>query len=390
MSLPKLILDDFSNYRGPGAIFEGERIFGVSTGQSFPKVGVIILSWNDWQDTIECLESLQKIDYPNYEMIVVDNGSTDGLVEKLKRWAKGEIPVDTRFVNFDASLKPVRYVEYDRKTAEAGGDQQQGNLEGLTSSRKLVIIRSGKNLGFPGGNNVGIRYVLEKEVFGYVLLLNNDTAVAPDFLTKMVEVAEQDEETGIVGGKIYYYHHPQRIWYGGGKLSLWRASGFNQQMDETDRELPAKDSHKEPKGVVEATFITGCLILIRKELLQNIGLLREDYFLSLEDTDFCYQALQKGWKLKVNLEAKIWHKVAPTKGGEISLINSYYITRNRLFFGFETIQGLRHRIVFGLFFFLTRPVRLLMWAISDKKSVAKGTILGIRDFFTGKKGQGIL
>jgi len=365
-------------------------IFGVSTVASFPKIAVIVLSWNGWQDTIECLESLQKIDYSNYEMIVVDNGSTDGLVEKLKRWAKREIPVNTRFVNFDASLKPVRYIEYDRKTAEAGGDQQEGSLNGLASSRKLIIIRSGKNLGFPGGNNVGIRYALEKEVFGYVLLLNNDTAVAPDFLTKMVEVAEEDEETGIVGGKIYYYHHPKKIWYGGGKLSLWRASGYNQQVGKTDGGLPRRNSDEEPKAVVEATFITGCLMLIRRKLLQSSRLFREDYFLSLEDSDFCYQALQEGWKLKVNLEAKIWHKVAPTKGGEISLINSYYITRNRLFFGFETVQGLRYRIVFGLFFFLTRPIRLLMWGISDKKQVAKGALLGIRDFLTGKKGQRIL
>ena len=362
----------------------------MSAGGSFPKVAVIVLSWNGWQDTIECLESLQKIDYPNYEMIVVDNGSTDGLVEKLKKWAKGEIPVSTRLVNFDASLKPVRYIEYDRKTAEAGGNQQERNLEGLASSRKLVIIQSGKNLGVPGGNNVGIRYALKKENFGYVLLLNNDTAVAPDFLTRMVEVAEEDEKTGIVGGKIYYYYHPQRIWYGGGKLSLWRASGFSQQVGKTDGKLSLRHSHEEPNGVIGASFITGCLMLIRRKLLQSSRLLREDYFLSLEDSDFCYQALQQGWKLKVNLEAKIWHKVAPTKGGEISLINSYYITRNRLFFGFETLQGLRYRIVFGLFFFFTRPVRLLIWGISDKRQVAKGTLLGIMDFLKGKKGRAVL
>jgi len=376
--------------RSSGAILKGKRTFKVSTGGRFSKVAVIVLSWNGWQDTIECLESLQKIDYPNYEMIVVDNGSTDGLVEKLKRWAKREIPVNTRFVNFDASLKPVRYIEYDRKTAEAGGNQQERNLDGLTSSRKLVIIRSGKNLGFPGGNNVGIRYALKREDFAYVLLLNNDTAVAPDFLTKMVEVAEKDEKTGIVGGKIYYYYHPQRIWYGGGKLSLWRASGFNQLRGKTDQGLPTQDSHEEPKEVVEATFVTGCLMLVRRKLLQGSRLFRENYFLSLEDTDFCYQALQKGWRLKVNLEAKIWHKVAPTKGGEISLINSYYITRNRLFFGFETVQGLRYKIVFGMFFFFTRPVHLLTWGISNKRQVAKGALLGIMDFLKGKRGRAVL
>jgi len=131
-------------------------------------------------------------------------------------------------------------------------------------------------------------------------------------------------------------------------------------------------------------------MLIRIKLLQNSRLFREDYFLYVEDTDFCYQAWRQGWKLKVNLEAKIWHKMAPTKEGEISLINSYYITRNRLFFGFKTVQGLKYRIVFGLFFFFTRPVRLIMWGISNKKQVAKGTLLGIMDFLKGKKGRAVL
>ncbi len=361
----------------------------MSAVTDLPKVAVIIVGWNHWWDTAECLESLQKLDYPNYEVIMVDNGSTDGLVEKLKRWAKGEIPVNTRFVKFDANLKPVRYIEYDRKTAEAGGDGREKELKGSSSHGKLIIIRIENNLGFAGGTNVGIKYVLEKEDFRYVLLLNNDTIASPDFLTRMIEVQEEDKEIGIVGGKIYYYHDPKRIWYGGGKLSLWKAFSYHQRYGKVE-DGSAKDNSKDSKGVIGATFITGCLMLIRKELLQNIGLLREDYFLCLEDTDFCYQTLKRGWKMKINLEAKIWHKVAAGKGGESSLVNSYYITRNRLFFGFETLQGLRYRIVFGLFFFFTRPVRLLMWGISDKKQVAKGTLLGIRDFLTGKKGRGIL
>ena len=360
----------------------------MSAGASFPKVAVIIVSWNHWWDTAECLESLQKLNYPNYEVIMVDNGSTDGLVKRLKKWAEGGIPINTRFVNFDADLKPVRYIEYDRKTAEAGGDGREKELKGLPSHGKLIIIRIENNLGFAGGNNVGIKYVLKREHFIYVLLLNNDTTVSPDFLTRMIEVQQEDTQIGIVGGKIYYYHDPKRIWYGGGKLSLWRASSYHQRYGKIEDE--STDNSKDSKEVIEASFITGCLMLIRKELLQDIGLLRQDYFLCLEDTDFCYQALRQGWKMKVNLEAKIWHKVAVGKGGETSLVNSYYITRNRLFFGFETVQGLRYKVAFGLFFFSTRPIRLLMWVISDKKPVAKGTILGIRDFLTGKKGQGVL
>lgn len=363
-----------------------KKLFQVETNP--PKVAIIILNWNGWQDTVECLESLQKIDYPCYEIIIVDNGSTDDSVEMIKKWGEGGISINTKFVSFDHTSKPVRCIQYERELAEEGGDGRDKEFHKLPPNRKLTIIYTKENLGFAGGNNVGIRYALKKGDFNYLLILNNDTVVAPDFLTRMVETGETDKKLGITGGKIYYYDNPQRIWYGGGKLSSWKASSYHEYYGETDEKLEREINSKKLKKVVGATFITGCLMLIRKELLQDLGLFREDYFLSVEDTDFCYRALKNHWKMNVNLEAKIWHRVAPTKGGEASSINAYYKTRNRLFFAFENIKEIERKIIFLLFFIFSNLAWILVWKISGKNKVIKGTVMGVRDFMKGKRGKG--
>jgi len=363
-------------------------------GINSPKVAIIVLSWNGWQDTVECLESLQKIDYPCYEIIVVNNGSTDDSMEMIKKWAEGSIPINTKFVSFNHTSKPVRCIQYERELAEEGGDRREKEFDKLPPNRKLTIICTRENLGFAGGNNVGIRYALKKGDFSYFLILNNDTVVAPDFLTRMVQTGETDEKLGIIGGKIYYYDNPQRIWYGGGKMDLRKALSYHKYYKKTEAELEREINLKNLEKVVGATFITGCLMLIRKELLQDLGLFREDYFLSAEDTDFCYRALKSHWRMSVNLEAKIWHKVGHGdkvghgKEREASLTNTYYETRNRLFFASENIKKAEHKIIFISFFVFSRLIRILMWGISGKKKVIKGTVMGVRDFIRGKKGKG--
>jgi len=356
---------------------------------NYSKVAIIVLNWNGWQDTIECLESLQKIDYSCYEIIVVDNGSTDDSVEMIKKWGEGAIPVNTKFVSSNRNLKPIRYVKYERELAEKGGDGREKEFHKLPPNRKLTIIFTRENLGFAGGNNVGIRYALKKGDFNYILILNNDTVVAADFLTKIVKIAETNKRLGIIGGRIYYYENPQIIWYGGGELSLWKALSYHKYYRKTDKELERDIDFKKLEKVVEATFITGCLMLIRKELLEDVGLFREDYFLSVEDTDFCYRAEKNHWKMKVNLEAKIWHKVAHSKGREASLISTYYETRNRLFFASENIKGIEYKIIFVLFFIFSRIIRILMWGISGRNGLVKGTVIGVKDFVKRKRGKGV-
>ncbi len=369
-----------------------KKFFQMETNS--PKIAIIVLNWNGWRNTVECLESLQRIDYPCYEIIVVDNGSTDNSVKMIKKWGEGDIPTNTKFVSFNHTSKPVRCIQYERELAEEGGDGREEEFHELPSHRKLTIICTRENLGFAGGCNVGMRYALKRGDFNYILILNNDTVVAPDFLIRMVGTGEMDDKLGIIGGRIYYYDNPQIIWYGGGKFSLWKASGYHEYYQKPDEQLEREINLKNLEKVVGATFITGCLMLIREELLQDLGLFREDYFLSAEDTDFCYRALKNHWKMSVNLQAKIWHKVGHgdkvghAKEREASLFNTYYETRNRLFFASENIKKAEHRMIFILFFVSSRLIRILMWGISGKNKLIKGTVMGVGDFLRGKKGKG--
>lgn len=112
-------------------------------------VFILILNYNGWRDTVECLESAQRLTYPKYRIVVIDNGSTDGSMEKIKAWAAGELPVESKFFTYDPSTKPVRWIEYDRASAEAGGlPELEAEIEALPLDRRVVLIQTGANLGY--------------------------------------------------------------------------------------------------------------------------------------------------------------------------------------------------------------------------------------------------
>ena len=143
--------------------------------KEYPKVAVLILNWNNWVDTIECLESVFRINYPNYQVIIIDNGSTDNSVDKIIKWAEGKqetmTPLPSHplyYLSHPPVLKPILYIEYDKEEAENGGEVKK-EIELSTKLingkfKSMIIIRLDKNLGFSAGNNVGIKYVLKKMI----------------------------------------------------------------------------------------------------------------------------------------------------------------------------------------------------------------------------------
>ncbi|NQE54445.1 hypothetical protein C5S29_12710, partial [ANME-1 cluster archaeon GoMg3.2] len=184
------------------------------------KVSIIILNWNGWKDTIECLESLYQITYPNYEVVVVDNGSEDESIEKIIEYCEGKIKVESKFFEYDPSNKPIKVIEYTR--AEAGGGKEE-EIDSLPSNRKMIIIKNEKNYGFAEGNNIGMRYALKALNPDYILLLNNDTVVDREFLGELMKVAESNGMIGFVGAKVYFYDKSNVIQFtGGGKIDLTR------------------------------------------------------------------------------------------------------------------------------------------------------------------------
>jgi GT2 family glycosyltransferase len=240
-----------------------------------PKVSIVILNWNGYDVTRECLISLSKIDYPNYEIVLVDNGSTDGSPDKL--------------------------------AAEFPG---------------VTIIRNKTNVGFTGGNNAGIQSALDKHP-DYILLLNNDTVVEPHFLFELISVGESDDRIGILNPKIYYFDPPVRIWYAGGHFSQWRGLASHVGVGKLD--AGAYDQLR------EVTFITGCAFLIKTKVIHRIGLLDERFFYLWEDTDWSIRALQAGFKAFYVPSAAIWHKESfDIKRNAGKPFRDFYYVRNRI------------------------------------------------------------
>ena len=236
-----------------------------------PRVAITILIWNGKEDTLKCLRSLREDTYGNKQIIIVDNGSTDDSVEKIRL------------------LFP-----------------------------EVIVLRMGKNLGFTGGNNAGIRHALEMSV-DYIYLLNNDTTVEPGALGRLVEAAEANPEAGLVAPVIHDLDPPRAIWFAGSALSLRHAAAWHDNSHEPSlTELP-----------YEVPWATGCAMLIRAELLRELGGFDDRYFLSWEDVDLSLRVRKAGKKVMVAPMARIYHKGGQS-GKNFHGIYSYYAVRNRM------------------------------------------------------------
>ena len=226
-------------------------------------VVVILLNWHGWRDTIACLESLASIDYANYRVLVVDNDSTDDSVARIRAAHPG-----------------------------------------------VPILETGRNLGFSGGCNVGIRRAVE-EGADYVWLLNNDTTVDPQALTDMVAVAEADLGVGAVGSVLYYLDSPKDIQaWGGGRVCFW--SGRTRH-------------HLGPVPSARLHYLTAASILLRRRALEEVGLLDENtFFMYWEDTDFSFRLRKAGWRLAVADQSIVLHREHAATGKGSPLLDYYF------------------------------------------------------------------
>jgi GT2 family glycosyltransferase len=244
-------------------------------------------------DTIDCITSLKRIEYSNYHILVVDNGSTDGSVVGIK-----------------AAFPDIR------------------------------LLETHENLGFAGGNNRGIKLALEDGA-DYVLLLNNDTEVDSNFLSELVKAAESSQGVGIVGSKIYYYSEPKQLWFAGGRINFY--TGDTHHIGE--REL---DEGKYDR-IGDTGYVSGCSMLIKRKVLEDIGTLDETFFLYYEDSDFCARARRHGYRIVYAPASVVWHKVSST-AGKVKDLQLFYGTRNMLIFE-KRNAGLQHLVVFLPYYF---------------------------------------
>ena len=320
-----------------------EPIFGMLISMTSPKIFIIVLNWNNWHETKECLGSLAKVSYPNYEVLVVDNGSSE------------RPPIN--------SLTSPQAPLLSKERGVGGEVAKLGRAE---------LLCNDSNLGFAGGNNVGIKYALAHGA-DYIMLLNNDTIVAPDFLTELVRAADGSPSYGILGSRIYKYGTDDVV-FGGGKINKW----LNMAGHAKNYELGIMNH--------ETDYITGAAMLIRRKVIEKIGLMREEYFLYYEDVDWCLRARKAGYKCLAVNTSRVWHKVsATTKEGSPSYI--YYHTRNALMlakFNGNILQKVA-TYLWGLGILVKQIIKFSL--LPSKRVWARAMTKGVLDFYSAKYGK---
>ena len=300
-----------------------------------PRVSVVIVNWNNFEDSAECLESMKSATYANFEVVVVDNGSGGGDAGKLRE----------RF---------------------GGG---------------IRLIENERNLGFAKGCNIGIRDALSRGA-EYVVLLNNDTVVTPGFLDELVRVAASDGKVGIAGGKIYCYEFPDLIWFAGGTVDYRTGNTPIRGSGEVDR---GQFNEK-----VEVDWVCSCFMLIAREVLEDVGLLDERFFFGWEDADLCIRAGRRGYKVLYVPGAEISHKgFGVTKRERLRGKPLYYAARGHFIFMDKHFS--RRQLLSSGWYFVTRfPRFALDYARITRQWQAPLYILRALFDYTAKKARRVL
>jgi GT2 family glycosyltransferase len=235
----------------------------------------------------------------------------------------------------------------------------------------LDLVQTGKNLGFAGGNNVGIRHALEQGA-NYIWLLNNDTIVDSAALSELVRAAQLDDKVGIAGSKIYYYNQPNVIWFAGGWLKNWSGTAGNIGQSKKDEERYNK--------MAEVDFITGCSLLIKSRVVTRVGLMDERFFLLFEEVDWNQRVKKQGYKILYVPNSKVWHKVSVSIGID-SPASYYYIIRNSLLF------TLKHRLICLPTATLKKLMDIAYLLFHKRFIAARAALSGLLDFYLFRFGR---
>jgi GT2 family glycosyltransferase len=360
-----------------------------------PRVCILILNWNGWRETLECLESLLRIAYDNYQVVVIDNNSSDDSIERIKAWAEGwqeiwspESSHPLHHLSHPPVVKPIPYITYHRQEAEGGGNlakehelatewkrrkSDDSRIGYPTTDLPLLLLSTGANLGFTGGNNVGLRYALAtRPIYDYVLLLNNDMVVDRDFLKYLLLCGERFPRSGIIGPKIYFYNNYKMLQNIGNLLN--RTSGELSIIGGSIIDGGQFDNY------LKFSYISGACFFLKNKVLRTIGLLDEKYYMYSEDVDYCLRAQRNGFDCMYTPFAKVWHKWESSSNSKFV---RYMTARNRIWLWKKNFcRGDYRRFV--LYLLLCGLPRYFLYLIKERKlsllaPYCRGILNGIRN-----------
>lgn len=296
--------------------------------QAEPLVVIVVLNWNGREDCRECLESLRSLTYPNFRTLLVDNASTDDSVPFVR--------------------------------------EHFGEVE---------VIENAQNLGFTEGNNVGMRRALEMDA-GWVLLLNNDTTVEPDFVTKLVAAAQTDATIGVIGPRVNLYNPCDRIWFAGGHVTMLLGWTWHIGNHRTDG--------GQYTGCIDQDFQTGAAMMLSREVLTRVGLLDNGFFIYFEDTDLSLRAKAAGYRCVCCRDALIYHKVSMSTGGGLTPGKAYRKILSGARFFRRHAGKLRYYTTVAAFNFTYAGVTGLFKLVTGKPGVTMAILCGFWDLFRGR------
>ena len=298
-----------------------------------PLLSIVVLTWNNFSDTSECLQSLRQLNHPRYNVVLVDNGSTDGSIERLQ-----------------------------------------------ASFPEVDIIKNDGNLGYTGGNNIGIKYALTNGA-KYILILNNDTIVDRNLAAELLAISLAHNDVGVLGCVNYYYDNREKIQFSGGTID-WRTG----DVIDTTR-------HKIDQGLFESLrevdTVAGSCLFIPATVIKTVGFFDDRYFLTFEESDLCCRVKKAGYKVYTCMSAKIWHKVS-VSGHAVKQgtnILKYYAARNR--FLFLTKNSPKRYLPVSLAYHFARTVVYIIKELRNKNMAqAKLFLFGLIDGVFCRFGKG--
>lgn len=293
-------------------------------------VAIILVNWNGYPYTQACLESLRYVDYPDFRVIVVDNASENQEGRRLK----AEFP-------------------------------------------ELDLIESDSNTGFAGGNNLGIKKAMA-EGYTHLMLLNNDTEVAPDFLGEMLRKFITAPNLGVVQPLIFFLENRKKIWSAGGKWDAFLGRAITLGDRKSEAEYTPKDQ--------KLDWATGCCLLIKREAIEDTGLLNAQYFAYFEDVDWSLRFRAKGFEIELASKSHIYHEAgASSKSkhseGTLSPRVFYFHVRNQLLLIRAQVDSLAKPFAFS-YHLIRFAAWMLYFGVRGRFQKLKNVAKGIRDGFT--------
>jgi phosphatidylinositol alpha-1,6-mannosyltransferase len=337
-----------------------------------PRVSIVILNRNRSADLVECLDSVFRNTYPDFEVILVDNASEDASIGTVRAWAERHMAAGWESSTSGSARKPMVWTEVEIVAHDTLDDDELARYPELLTRSSLTIVACKSNLGYAGGHNIGMAIALRRGA-AYILLLNSDVIVESGFLDPLIDQAKRPD-VGAAGPLVLDYFDRSVVWQAGARVHAGR--GWVEGLGK------GREAEAFPDVPREVDAVVGCALLLKAEALQQVGPMDTDYFLYLEETDWLVRASGHAWKTILVPRSKVWHKESALSMQAKSIHSSYYFARNRLMFVQKNFPRLLPlALIWSLRYGILNNLACRRWWQLGM------SLLGIWDFLKGRRGM---